>query len=116
MLDKIKGALLKLKNKKIIFYVAGFFISLCLVYVFLAQPGILVRESFQRAFIGTHEVRTIQIYSGGELISTYSGKYNVEQYQGYIVIINYDTGERIDIYGDTAIVINFEGQPPTLKR
>lgn len=108
MLDKIKGVFLKFKNKKFIFYIAGCFISIFLVYMFLAQPGLLVRESFQRAFVGANEIRTVQIYSDGELISTYVGKYSVEQYQGYLVVINYETKERIDIYGSSAVVINFE--------
>lgn len=96
----------EIKNKKIVFYILGCIISLCLVCVFVAQPGKMIKESIQKTFIMGSETKTIRVYNSGELISTYVGKYTIEQYDDYNIIVNHDTDERIDFYGNTALVIS----------
>lgn len=96
----------KTRNLRIISLFFGLLIVFILIYVFFTQPGMLIRQSFTKAFVGATHERQIEVYSGGDKIYSYVGHYGVEQYQGYLVIINYDTDERTDIYGDTAVVIN----------
>lgn len=54
------------------------------------------------------EIRTVEVCSGGTLIDEYKGYYRIEQYKGYIVLINETTGERADIYGASVVVNNPE--------
>lgn len=96
----------KSRNLRIVSLIFGLFIAFILFYVFCTKPGMLIRQSFEKTFIGTAQIREIEIYSSGELIHEFTGHYGIEQYQGYLVIINYDTQERTDIYGQTAVVIN----------
>lgn len=96
----------KSRNLRIISLIFGLFIAFILFYVFCTKPGMLIRQSFEKTFVGTTQTREIEIYSSGELIHEFTGHYGIEQYQGYLVIINYDTQERTDIYGQTAVVIN----------
>lgn len=96
----------KSRNLRVLSLIFGLIIAFILFYVFCTQPGMLIRQSFEKTFIGTTQIREIEIYSSGELIHEFTGHYGIEQYQGYLVIINYDTHERTDIYGQTAVVIN----------
>lgn len=91
---------------RIISLLIGLVIAFILIYVFFTQPGSLIRDSFAKSFNGITEIRNVQVYSGPNLIREYTGHYGIEQYHGYLVIMNYDTGERTDIYGSTAIIIN----------
>lgn len=91
---------------RVISLLLGLVIVFVFIYVFLTQPGSLIRDSFAKAFNGITEIRHVQVYSGPNVIREYVGRYGIEQYQGYLVIMNYDTGERTDIYGSTAVIIN----------
>lgn len=91
---------------RIISLLIGLVVISCFIYVFLTQPGSLIRDSFAKTFNGITEIRHVQVYSGPKVIREYVGRYGIEQYHGYLVIMNYDTGERIDIYGSTAVIIN----------
>lgn len=52
--------------------------------------------------------RIVTVYSAdGEPVRKFIGTYNVEIFNDqYLVIMNQNTGERINVYGDSSIIID----------
>lgn len=84
---------------------AGLIICLFLIWLFGTSTGWLARQSFFKSFDNAPE-RIVRIYSGSELIATYEGHYTVEQYQGYLCVIDFDREQRINVYGDAAAIVD----------
>lgn len=84
---------------------AGLLICLFLIWLFETNTGWLARQSFFKSFDRTPE-RIVRIYSGSELIATYEGRYTVEPYQGYLCVLDFDSEQRINVYGDVAAIVD----------
>lgn len=94
------------KKKWISFFVALVFV-LVSIWVFFTQTGELARRSFMKSF-GYEDGNTpkiVQVFNGGSKILEVRGNYTVENYQGRLVVINKDTREYIDIYGNSSVVM-----------
>lgn len=114
-MGNIKDKFIGLKNrlglkghKKVYsFIIAGILVLVLAGIWFFGTPtGQLAQYSFFKSFNQIPEEHVIEVYSGGSKIKEYVGYYRCEQYQGYLVLINDVTKERIDIYGADAIIIN----------
>lgn len=76
------------------------------VYLGVSPVGMLVQSSVYKTFHGNGP-RVVTVYDGkGDVIRRYSGNYAVETYNHHRSVINMDTKERIDIYGDITIIID----------
>lgn len=86
---------------------AGLIICLFLIWLFGSNTGWIARNSFFKTFdISTQRIVTVY-GANGELIRYFEGSYNVENFNNqYWVIMNQHTGERINIYGDSTIIID----------
>lgn len=84
---------------------AGLIICLFLIWLFGTSTGWLARQSFFKSFDHAPE-RIVRIYSGSELIATYEGHYTVEVYKSYLVVIDFDREQRINVYGDVAAIVD----------
>ena len=107
-LGKIKEKLTFRHHKKAYsFIVAGIIVVALFLTWFLGTPtGQLAQQSFSKSFNDIPEDRCVEVYAAGEKIKTFVGHYRVERYQSYLIVYNDDTGERTDIYGDCAVIIN----------
>lgn len=86
---------------------AGLIICLFLIWLLGTNQGWIARNSFFKTF-DTVTQRIVTVYgANGELIRYFEGSYNVENFNNqYWVIMNQRTGERINIYGDSTIIID----------
>ena len=86
---------------------AGLIICLFLTWLLGTNQGWIARNSFFKTF-DTVAQRIVTVYgANGELIRYFEGSYNVENFNNqYWVIMNQRTGERINIYGDSTIIID----------
>lgn len=75
------------------------------VWLFYTNTGWLARTSFFKSF-DRHPDRVVRIYAGNELIEEYIGEYAIENYQGYLVLIDFQNQERINLYGDVVAVVD----------
>ena len=100
-LVSIKEKLIPSGHKKAYsFIIAGVLVlGLFCVWFFMTPTGQLAQYSFFKSFNDIPEERCVEVYAAGEKIKTFIGHYRVERYQGYIVILDDDTGERTDVYG-----------------
>lgn len=107
-LGKIKEKLTFRHHKKAYSFIIAAVIVIALFLTwFLGTPtGQLAQYSFFKSFNNIPEEHVIEIYNGGVKIKEYVGFYRCEQYQGYLVLIDDFTGERIDIYGNNSVIIN----------
>ena len=88
------------------FAYAGIVVALSFyVWLFHTNTGWLARQSFMKSF-DRHPDRIVRIYAGNELISEYEGAYTIEQYQGYLVLIDFENETRTNIYGDVVAIID----------
>ena len=103
---RIKEKLIPSGHKKAYsFIIAGVLVlGLFCVWFFMTPTGQLAQYSFFKSFNDIPEEHIIEIYSGNTKIKELEGYYRIEQYQGYIVIINERTKERTDVYGASVIV------------
>lgn len=83
----------------IVIFLAGY------IWLFYTNTGWLARTSLDKTF-GQDRNRIVKIYAGNELIDTYVGHYTVEPYRGYLVVIDFDNQERINIYGDVTAIVD----------
>ena len=108
-LGKIKEKVKLPSRSRIIsvFCAAGLIICLFLVWLFGTNTGWIARNSFFKTFdIDTQRIVTVY-GANGEFIRYFEGSYNVENFNNqYWVIMNQRTGERINIYGDSTIIID----------
>lgn len=86
---------------------AGLIVCLFLIWLLGTNTGWIARNSFFKTF-DTVTQRIVTVYgANGELIRYFEGSYNVENFNNqYWVIMNQRTGERINIYGDSTIIID----------
>lgn len=112
-MDKIKefaakiGGILYFRRRKWIMFAVCLALILSGLWLFGTQTGELARRSFFKSF-GHEDNRPqiVTVYSGGEEIMRLTGRFSVENYQNRLVIIDRDNpNEYIDIYGDSAVVI-----------
>lgn len=111
----IKNNLKKVKNKftikghkKILFYAiaALIVVVLFLVWLFDTNMGWIARSSWDKTF-DTDSIHVVTVYDAtGSVIKRYEGTYNVEDRGKYWIIMNVNTGERINIYGDCVLIID----------
>lgn len=110
--DKIKNGVYSIREKTkghckwkmfiyagIILFLAGY------IWLFHTNTGWLARTSFDKTFRKDPN-RIVRIYAGNELIDTYVGHYAVEPYNGYLVVIDFDNQERINIYGEVTAIVD----------
>ena len=93
------------KRKLLLFLASLVFVSVS-IWLFFTQTGELARRSFMKSF-GQEDNRpqVVSVYSGGVKIMELHGYYSVERYQGRLVLMNRETRDYIDIYGESAVVI-----------
>lgn len=88
------------------FIYAGIIIIIFLyIWLFYTNTGWLVRTSFLKSFEREPD-RVVKVYTGSELVGEYVGKYSVENYQGYLVLIDHEHQQRINLYGDVVAIVD----------
>lgn len=111
---KIKSGVQSLKEKtkrhhkwKMFAYAAIILFIMGYIWLFHTNTGWIARDSFIKTF-STDRERVITVYSAdGEMIRRFDGTYNVEFFSDkYIVIMNQHTGERVNLYGASAVVMD----------
>lgn len=77
------------------------------IWLTQTNQGWIAQNSFFKTF-DTEQQRVITVYgANGEPIRYFDGTYNVESFNGqYWVIMNQHTGERVNIYGNSTIIID----------
>ena len=90
---------------KMFLYAGIIIFILTYVWLFYTNTGWLARTSFFKSF-DHHPDRVVRIYAGSEQIAEYVGHYTIENYQGYLVLIDFDNQERINLYGDVIAIID----------
>lgn len=101
--EKIKG-----HHKWKMFLYAGIIIFILgIIWLTQTNQGWIARNSFFKTF-DTNRERIVTVYgANGEPIRRFKGTYNVEFFNNkYIVIMNQHTGERVNVYGNSTIVID----------
>lgn len=99
--EKFKG-----HHKWKMFLYAGIIVFiLFFTWLFGTNTGWLAQQSLFKSF-NHHPDRAVRVYTGNELIDEYVGEYSVEQYQGYLVVIDHKNHERINLYGDVVAIVD----------
>lgn len=99
--EKVRG-----HHKWKIFVYAGIILFIMgYIWLFYTNTGWLARTSFTKTFDHASD-RIVRIYAGNELIDEYIGAYSIEQYQGYLVLINHEQETRTNLYGDIVAVVD----------
>lgn len=93
------------KKWKMFLYAGILILGMGYIWLFHTNTGWLARTSFEKTFKQDPN-RVVRIYAGNELIDTYIGHYAVEQYQGYLVVIDFDNQERINVYGEVTAIVD----------
>lgn len=77
------------------------------IWISSTNQGWIARDSFMKTFSVDRE-RVVTVYSAnGEVIRRFDGTYNVEFFSDrYVVIMNQRTGERVNLYGSSAVVVD----------
>ena len=99
--EKFKGH----KKWKMFLYAGILILGMGYIWLFHTNTGWLARTSFSKSF-EHHPDRIVRIYAGNELIEEYVGAYTIENYQGYLVLIDFERQERINLYGDVIAVVD----------
>lgn len=99
--EKFKGH----KKWKMFLYAGILIFTMGYAWLFHTNTGWLARTSFIKTFDHEPE-RIVRVYTGNEQIAEYVGHYTVEQYQNYLVVIDFDNQERINLYGDVVAVVD----------
>lgn len=110
MLERVHSLQNKLsvhKRWKPIFYIVVIVFCLFGLWLTTTNQGWIARNSFFKTF-DTNRHRVITVYSAdGSPIRCFDGTYNVEFFaDDYLVIMNQNTGERINLYGTSAVVVD----------
>ena len=101
--DKTRG-----HHKWKMFLYAGIVVTLLFtVWLTSTNRGWIMRSSFAKTFAKDTE-RIVTVYSAdGSKIREFKGTYNVEFFaDDYLVVMNQQTGERINLYGASTIVVD----------
>lgn len=110
----VKSRVQNLKKKtqghhkwKMFLYAGIFILILGIIWLTQTNQGWIARNSFLKTFDTTTE-RIVTVYgANGEPIRYFEGTYNVENFNGqYWIIMNQQTGERVNIYGNSTIIID----------
>lgn len=92
---------------RIVCFILAAIITLGLSWLFLTQRGYLAQRSVMKSFGQDYQgARNVRVYSGTSLILEYSGHYTIETYQNKIVILNRDTREVVEVYGDNSVIVD----------
>lgn len=113
-INKIKEGWKKKGHKKVYsFIIAGIMVVVMFfTWLFGTNTGWIARTSWEKTF-DTESYHLVTVYSAdGATIRHYEGTYNVEDRGKYWIIMNVNTGERINVYGDSMIIID---EPPRDK-
>lgn len=112
VLDSLKNKFGFDSHRKVYFFIIAAIIVLTLfgVWFFGTPTGHLAQESFFKSFNHVSQERVVEVYAGPEKVKEYTGYYRIEPYQGYIVLINDETGERVDIYNSAVIINEAKGE------
>lgn len=93
-------------KRKLLLFLTSLVLVFISIWLFFTQTGELARRSFMKSFgQEDHRPQIVTVYSGGEKIMELHGHYSVERYQGRLVLINRETSDYTDIYGESAVVI-----------
>lgn len=95
----------KHRKWKMFVYAAIVIFALFYIWLMYSNTGWLARQSFFKTF-DRHPDRIVRIYAGNELIDEYIGAYTIEQYKGYLVLIDFENETRTNIYGDVVAVVD----------
>ena len=109
MKEKIKRWLEKSqKHEKLISLIVAAVIVIggFLFWLNFTHSGWLFENNVLRQMKPPIEQRDIDVYSNGNLIAEYDGKYLVQKQNDSYVIFNPDNNERIDFYGDEIVIID----------
>ena len=101
--EKFKGH----KKWKMFLYAGILILILVTIWLTQTNQGWIARNSFLKTF-DTKRERIVTVYgANGEPIREFKGTYNVEIFNDkYLVIMNQNTGERVNVYGGSTIVID----------
>lgn len=102
--EKVKP---KRHRKAYSFIIAGLIVVVCFCWwLFDTNTGWIARTSWDKTFDTTSE-HIVTVYDGvGNPVRVYKGTYNVEDRGKYWIIMNVNTGERINVYGNSMIIID----------
>ena len=90
------------------FLYAGIIILIAgVIWLTQTNQGWIARNSFFKTF-DTNRERIVTVYgANGEPVRRFEGTYNVEFFDDkYLVIMNQHTDERVNVYGNSTIVID----------
>ena len=96
------------KHRKLYSVLSAVLVVLILfsIWLFNTNMGWIARSSWNKTF-DTTSVHSVTVYgSTGNVLAEYLGTYNVEDRGRYWIIMNVNTGERINVYGDCAIILD----------
>ena len=92
---------------KMFLYAGIIVLILCIIWLMQTNRGWIVRNNFFKTFDTSRE-RIVTVYGpNGEPVRKFEGTYNVEFFDDKdIVIMNQHTGEIVNVYGNSTIVID----------
>lgn len=90
---------------KMFLYAGIIVFILFFTWLFGTNTGWLAQQSLMKSF-DRHPDRIVRVYTGNELINEYVGQYSVEPYQGYLVLIDHENQQRINLYGDVIAIVD----------
>ena len=101
--EKLKGH----KKWKMFLYAGILILTSGVIWLTQTNQGWIARNSFFKTF-DTNRERIVTVYgANGEPVRRFEGTYNVEFFNDkYLVIMNQHTGERVNVYGNSTIVID----------
>ena len=107
MRERIEALIRGHHKWKMFLYAAILLIGGVVFWLTQTNVGWIARNSWSKTF-DTDTVRTVTAYSDdGTPIRRFHGTYSVEIFNDqYLVVMNQNTGERVNIYGDSAIVVD----------
>ena len=112
--DKVKRGVYSIREKTKghrkwrMFIYAGIVVFISgAIWLTQTNQGLIARNRFLKTFDSQRE-RIVTVYgANGEPIREFKGTYNVEIFNDkYIVIMNQNTGEHINVYGGSTIIID----------
>lgn len=103
-----RGDIMSNHHKLISFLIAILVVGVIFfAWLMSTNQGWIARDSFAKTFDVETE-RVITVYgSNGEPVRQFLGTYHVEFFNDkYIVVMNQKTGERINVYGSSTVIID----------
>lgn len=78
------------------------------IWLFTTVPGQLTLNKITGMYTPPPVEHTIVVYNEGIKVAEYTGKYSIEHFDDHIVLVNHDDNSNIDIYGDSAVILDTE--------